>query len=436
MSRATGRSPFMKRAFLLAVLAAVVLPATAGACSCAGLGDPREELAESDAAMFGKVVGRRVVERRQFGPIVRYRVRVLRDYKDNLGRHIRFDTITQSSACGIDLARGERFGTLLHRFSGEWSVGSCTLRSRAHLEAGAAPLPKPSGEPPATLLIAGAFGDARLAGFDAAGEIVAYGRGPGDALAVDVCPGGMTSIEAVSGERGLTLATRSLTDLGVPRSVARLPSQFPRAIECRSPDGSRAAALLGNRVVRITDGRTTDLGRVNGGRALLADGRVWTQNRTIDVDTGRTRPFGPLQKATSILALSPDGSTLAAGGRHRLTLVDAKTARVIESNPRPAFDATWLTDDALFALGFDGARFYDSELAVRGRARNPLGPFTADAGQLVTVQEDRLVRLDTRGRRVGDPVPIFTTAVQALCAARSSGAAAAPAASRRASRGA
>lgn len=123
----------MKRFLLAALAAALVVPATASACSCVPPGDAREEIAESDAAMFGKVVRRTVVDRDPI-PIVRYRVRVKRDYKDNLGRHFSFRANTLGASCGLDFDRGERFGALLDRADGKWSVGLCSLRTRAHLD--------------------------------------------------------------------------------------------------------------------------------------------------------------------------------------------------------------------------------------------------------------------------------------------------------------
>lgn len=87
--------------------------------------------------MFGKIVHRKVhnPNKKVFGEeTVRYRVRVRRDYKDNLGRFFTFRSTLESAACGVDFERGRRFGALLYRFNGKWSVSSCSVRSRAYLE--------------------------------------------------------------------------------------------------------------------------------------------------------------------------------------------------------------------------------------------------------------------------------------------------------------
>ena len=121
---------------MLALILAGIVAESAQACSCAGSGDPREDLAEADAAVFGKVVSRRI-SRDPSGPdvfgdeTVRYRVRVLRDYKGNLGRTVAVETSVQSSACGLDLKRGTRLGLLLYRGMRGYISSLCSTRSRA-----------------------------------------------------------------------------------------------------------------------------------------------------------------------------------------------------------------------------------------------------------------------------------------------------------------
>jgi hypothetical protein len=118
---------------LTLVLFAALVPA-ANACKCAPPGDPVEEVAQADAAVFGKVV--RVNAFSIYG--VSYRLRVKRDYKDNLGRHVLVLTAGESAACGLVLRKGDRVGLLLKRSAGSWDGYSCGVRSRRFLRRGAA----------------------------------------------------------------------------------------------------------------------------------------------------------------------------------------------------------------------------------------------------------------------------------------------------------
>lgn len=408
------RATVMKRICLVVVLLAATLPATAGACSCIPAGDPREEIKAADAAMFGEVVDVRLQDDNRFGGTFVYTVRVLRDYKRNLSQQVTLRSNRDSAACGVEYGKGERFGTLLYRADGPWYVGSCSVRSRAHLEAGVTPLPEPTGEPPAALLVGGAFGDARLGAFDSEGRLLGYGHGGGDVLQLAACPGGTTALEVVAGDDGTRLYARSLDRLGAPRLLAPLGRRYPRALECLARDGSRAA-LLDNRVIYVKNDKVVVGERVNGGRSLLADGTVWTPTKRVNVATAQVRAFGPLPPRHSVMALSPGGENLAVGSPRRIALVDTGTGRNLKSHRRGAYEAAWLGDDALVAYGYDGMRFYDAALEPQATVRLPLGPYTADGDEFVIAADGRLHRYDARGTKLGT-TPIFTTAVQALCA--------------------
>jgi tissue inhibitor of metalloproteinase len=127
------------RALLISLIVVCAAPSAAQACSCVVPGDPQEEIARADAAVFGKIVKRDVNRHRREirgDETVVYRLKVLRDYKGNVGRHLHFRSTLLSAACGLDLRRGQRIGLLLDRRNGRYSAGLCSVRSRKQLEGG------------------------------------------------------------------------------------------------------------------------------------------------------------------------------------------------------------------------------------------------------------------------------------------------------------
>lgn len=130
----------MKRALLIASVLLLAAPAAASACSCVMPGKPRKEIRAADAAAYVKVVKRTVTG--SSGPYrpgkdVRYRLRVVRDYKRNLPKRITIASETDPGLCGLDLRRGQRVGLLLDRSEGGYGASICSVRSRKHLEEGA-----------------------------------------------------------------------------------------------------------------------------------------------------------------------------------------------------------------------------------------------------------------------------------------------------------
>jgi len=129
------------RIALAAVVALLLLvPAAARACSCALPGDdPHADVREADAAVWGKVVKRRVINQQT----VRLRLRVIEDFKDNLGAFVRVTTGRYSSACGLTARRGDKVGLLLYREGGHYGSGLCSVRTRGFLQRGASPESNP-----------------------------------------------------------------------------------------------------------------------------------------------------------------------------------------------------------------------------------------------------------------------------------------------------
>lgn len=126
------------RVLFLALVVALTATTTAHACKCVPPGSPAKEIKRADAAAFAKVVRRTVhgSGRYRFGS-VKYRLKVLRDYKGNLGRRLTLRSNLSSAACGLDLRRGQRVGLLLYRSQGVLTSSSCSVRTRKHLDGGA-----------------------------------------------------------------------------------------------------------------------------------------------------------------------------------------------------------------------------------------------------------------------------------------------------------
>jgi hypothetical protein len=137
----------------VALLATGLLAERALACSCAGPGDPREELASADGAFFGELL-----ERRATGPglssiepvILRYRV--IRVFKGDIGGEVEVETAASGASCGIEANAGDRDGLLLERDGeGRWSGSLCQMRTEQHLAAGLGadrPAPRPRAPRP------------------------------------------------------------------------------------------------------------------------------------------------------------------------------------------------------------------------------------------------------------------------------------------------
>ena len=128
------------RILLIAVALLLAVPAAASACSCAQPQKPRQEIRAADAAVFVKVVKRTVAG--SAGPYItgeklRYRLRVIRDYKRNVPGRITVTGSSNSALCGLSLRKGQKVGLLLDKAGRRYSASLCSVRSRKHLEAGA-----------------------------------------------------------------------------------------------------------------------------------------------------------------------------------------------------------------------------------------------------------------------------------------------------------
>ncbi len=97
------------RTLLIAVALLLAAPAAASACKCVVPGDPAKEIDAAGGAAWAKVVKRTVIGQEA----VRYRLKVIKDYKGNLPNRITVGARRSSAACGLELAEGNKVGLLL-----------------------------------------------------------------------------------------------------------------------------------------------------------------------------------------------------------------------------------------------------------------------------------------------------------------------------------
>ena len=123
----------MKRALVIALVAGLLFPAGASACSL--LARPAEDrVRDADVAVWGKVVAReKVGEDEGLGQEYRYRLRVIETYKGRLRRRMRLLAHDSPGTCGLRFDVGERVGLVLAGRRGPWRVGLPHLISRKEL---------------------------------------------------------------------------------------------------------------------------------------------------------------------------------------------------------------------------------------------------------------------------------------------------------------
>lgn len=321
-----GRSLLV--AFLVAGTWIVLSAGESYACSCAA-GEPRDALAEADAAFVGTLM-----ERTEGGPSIPYygdmvatfRFRVSDDLKGNLDDEIQVVTSADGASCGLEVTEGARVGLFLtFADEGVWTSGLCSQIEPDVLLRAAAPLPEPDGVGPVRLIVGGNFGEVRVMSLDEVGRTLAYGFGEGDVYDVDVCPGGERMVESVSHEGVGSLIVRDVDTLAVIREVAIVETQFPSiyVVDCIDRTGERLAAMddVGRSVrIHVVEGehvRTVFEGPGRSWGNALGPGYAEVVLRggefgRVDLETGRFDSIVQLPAHTEGARLSPDGRWVAA----------------------------------------------------------------------------------------------------------------------------
>jgi hypothetical protein len=320
-----GRSLLM--AFLLAGTWIVVSAEDSWACSCA-VGEPRDALAESDAAFVGTLI-----ERSEGGPSIPYygdrvatfRFEVSDDLKGNLEEEIEVVTSADGASCGLEVGEGTSVGLFLTWANdGVWTSGLCSQIEPDVLLRAAAPLPEPDGVGPIRLIVGGNFGEVRVMSLDQAGRTLAYGFGEGDVYDIDVCPGGEWMVESVSHSGVGSLVVRDVGTLAAVREVAIVETEFPSiyVVDCLDRTGERLAAMDdvgpnlrvhvvdGDRVETVFEGPGRSWGNALGpgyAEIVLRGGKFGR----VDLGTGEFRSIVQLPAHTAGARLSPDGRWVA-----------------------------------------------------------------------------------------------------------------------------
>jgi hypothetical protein len=386
-------------ALLVAVAAFAAATTDASACSCA-LGDPRKMLADSDAAFVGRLVAQ------PSGPVsssaqqVPYVFEVDREVKGRLPERIEVYAAASGASCGIETPVGEPVGLFLRREGGRWVSGLCLQVAPAELLAAARPLPAPNGQGPLALLAGGSFGGVRTIALDRRGRTLGYGRGRGETVMMDVCPGGTRAVEIARDWPTLLLAVRDLRTLRLLRQQPlRLREELlPSRVDCRTANGDtillfayREAGPLGV-ITELRDGRPRELHRgqsvaaVFGRRhAYVVTGQRADRLAAVDLERGSVRRLGSVPAGTGALALSPDGAHLAAVA-YSAPVRDAPPSSVVVLDLRQRTPSVrsvrlsrskvsgtigWL-DNGSFAFlpgggDADALRIYDTRLRLRAR---------------------------------------------------------------------
>jgi hypothetical protein len=224
----------------------VVFPGTARACSCA-LPEPRDAIAEADAAFVGRLLDRSGGNS-MFGGDgeATFFFAVDDDVKGNLGTEVEVVSPASGGSCGLEVREGSRVGLFLTLSSSDtWTSSLCSQIDPDVLLRAAAPLPAPDGAGPIRLLVGGNFGEARVMSLDRAGRTLAYGYGTGDVFDIDVCPGGHRSVESVAVGREGAIVVRDVASLAVVRKVPLVEAKFPSiyVVACLDRRGEHLLAI-------------------------------------------------------------------------------------------------------------------------------------------------------------------------------------------------
>lgn len=320
----------------------VVLPVTpAKACSCA-YGDPRDMFAGADGAFVGTFVESHPVEPNptNSGADTIYTFTLDEEYKGELGEPgdlVEVHAPYSGASCGIEAQEGQTYGLFLYlRDDGAWSSGLCSQVSPEMMQEAASPLPAPTSEGPVRMVAGGTFGNTQTMMLDARGRTVAYGDGDLEVTHLAGCRGGERILEVGRlYPDPPRLFVRDVASTEIVRSMGlpfgrkqRFRALSVAGLHCRSSNGRRAVVFATNygepeakSVLLKVTGRDKEVIHQGTGRsATFGGGRVYMQQGSwgrdltrVSLRRGGERTITKLPGTfSSELALSPDGSTLAA----------------------------------------------------------------------------------------------------------------------------
>jgi hypothetical protein len=416
---------------VLAVASAGVVESRAAAIVDCSFVAPREALAGADAAFIGTLLA---VHHSNEDSGLLHTYRVERVVKGDLGTTVRVKIYAEDPVFGRP---GDRVALLLYRTPHRRYVSSaCSQLSPEALLAAARPLPGPTSPGPPASVVGGALGHVRTVAIDAAGGTVAYGRGPGETVALVPCPGGEHVLEVVVADeppRVLIAATRT-SDLHTEWSWRVPPGWGVSGIqpECLDADGVEVLVFLPGgmrggapegKIVDVVAGDRSQTIRVAGRTAVFRGTTVYLARERrggvldrLDVETGTLERVTEIPQHVQVLALSPDGSQLAGlvgvtGNRsgHRLFVADlGRHPPIVTSRRVPASfppSLAWRGENRLayvagHGLGGTGgqALVFDERLELLTRRRGAVpAPAALAATGALGVDGERVVAFPLGG---------------------------------------
>lgn len=256
------------------------------------------------------------------------------------------------------------------------------------LRAAAAPRPAPDGVGPPMFVVGVDDGDVRTITIDSKGRTLANGRGDGETVLVDVCPGSAVVAEVASTEDGrAVIATRRIDDLEITREFTVKAGSFPDGISCLDGAGDSLVVWYegGRKIVRIVEGE--ERGRFdtegsdvvvakNHNVAYLVTGKESNTLTEINLTTGEKVVRGRLATGTWSIALNPSETKIGCATYEpaRLCILDIESGdlRVSSWDEYYAPPFAWLDDSTFVSDGNDGDNgalsIYDLEFSQVKRA--------------------------------------------------------------------
>ena len=228
----------LARLFLVVLLAGGVVVSAgeaALACSCA-VGDPASRLAESDAAFVGRLISSAEPVPDSEGNIstgdpVAWVFEVEEAVKGDLETPLTVMSPWSGASCGFEVRIGERIGVLL-REDGGWRSGLCSQLDADVLLRAAVPLPTPTSDGPAAVVIGLRWRERSFVSLDASGELAS------------AVPEPVPATSSATGAPTTTVTVTSTAPAATTTSTAPPPSADPSAaLADDAPAGRDANAL-------------------------------------------------------------------------------------------------------------------------------------------------------------------------------------------------
>jgi hypothetical protein len=400
----------------------------ADACRCASPG-PRALLQQADGAFVG-----RLVEKRERGWEAVYVFAIEQAVKGDFGTLVEVVAPTGGGSCAIGAQPRQRVGLFVRREGPILRSSWCWQVDPDDLVAAAKPLPRPTGRPPAVVLLGGQADGVQTMALDARGRILAYGPGRGWTLSLAVCPGGRLAVQMDS-EKVRVLRLPRLTPVrDLPTGIDR-SGFFPKALCCGDAEASRIHVFeqtnsgkpLGARFITLgTNRREVWAGRADavsfdpdGTRAYINAGENGTSLITLNLDGGRVEPTATLPPYTGPLVPSLDGRSLAGianprryvypgAGPTSIVLVRPSGAvSVVPVSRRVSGEAAWWGPRVVFlptyveSEGVDRIAVYDPRRrTLRRPLRWPVGAGTVRGNTAYGVRSGRVYAADLRTARL------------------------------------